>query len=170
MISRLFVFNFLFGTFQQYFAFPFSVFDDFYFILFALGNDGFLQPRQPFPAIVYLPAAFLDLLGLQTSLPALRLILPVGISFYTFQTLSYTIDVYRRELRATRNLLDLALFVGFFPQLVAGPIVRARAFLPQLQLLIQRGKNPADSQDSSNSCARPVNRLTDFLPGSPFAL
>ena len=62
----------------------------------------------------------------------LRLLLPVGISFYTFQTLSYTIDVYRRRLEPQRGLLDFALYVTFFPQLVAGPIVRASEFLPQL--------------------------------------
>ena len=53
------------------------------------------------------------------------IVLPVGISFYTFQAMSYTIDVYRREIRATRSLLDFALFVAFFPHLVAGPIERA---------------------------------------------
>jgi alginate O-acetyltransferase complex protein AlgI len=62
----------------------------------------------------------------------LQLLLPVGISFYTFQTLSYTIDVFRGRLRATRNFLEFALFVSFFPQLVAGPIVRASHFLPQV--------------------------------------
>ncbi len=61
-----------------------------------------------------------------------NLVLPVGISFYTFQTLSYTIDVYRRDQPACRSLLDFMLYVAFFPQLVAGPIVRARDFLPQL--------------------------------------
>jgi alginate O-acetyltransferase complex protein AlgI len=61
------------------------------------------------------------------------LLLPVGISFYTFQTLSYTIDVYRRKIEPTRNFLKFALFVSFFPQLVAGPIVRASHFLPPLQ-------------------------------------
>jgi alginate O-acetyltransferase complex protein AlgI len=65
----------------------------------------------------------------------LPLVLPIGISFYTFQTLSYSIDVYRGDLKAERNLLDFALFVCFFPQLVAGPIVRAGEFLPQLQSL-----------------------------------
>ncbi len=59
--------------------------------------------------------------------------LPVGISFFTFQSLSYTIDVYRRELKAERNFLDFLFFVSFFPQLVAGPIVRAADFLPQLR-------------------------------------
>ncbi len=63
----------------------------------------------------------------------LQLILPIGISFYTFQTLSYSIDVYRRQLQATDSLLDFALYVMFFPQLVAGPIVRAINFLPQLR-------------------------------------
>jgi alginate O-acetyltransferase complex protein AlgI len=62
----------------------------------------------------------------------LSIILPVGISFYTFQTLSYTIDVYRRVLKPVDHFLDFALFVAFFPQLVAGPIVRARELLPQL--------------------------------------
>ena len=63
--------------------------------------------------------------------PALDIILPVGISFYTFQTLSYTIDVYRGEMKPWTSFLDFALFVTFFPQLVAGPIVRASTFLPQ---------------------------------------
>jgi D-alanyl-lipoteichoic acid acyltransferase DltB (MBOAT superfamily) len=62
----------------------------------------------------------------------LHLILPAGISFHTFQSLSYTIDVYRRELRATRSPIQFATFVLFFPQLVAGPIVRAQDLLPQL--------------------------------------
>ncbi len=76
---------------------------------------------------------FLNLLGLNLPPTTLAIILPVGISFYTFQTLSYTIDIYRRRLEPTVDLLDFALFVGFFPQLVAGPIVRARDFLPQLE-------------------------------------
>ena len=59
--------------------------------------------------------------------------LPLGISFYTFQTLSYTIDVYRGRIRATTNLIDFALYVSFFPQLTAGPIEKARRFLPQIQ-------------------------------------
>ncbi len=63
----------------------------------------------------------------------LSIVLPIGISFYTFQTLSYTIDVYRRHLTPCRSLLDFSLYVTFFPQLVAGPIVRAIEFLPQLQ-------------------------------------
>lgn len=60
------------------------------------------------------------------------IILPVGISFYTFQTLSYTIDVYRKQLKPTKSFLDFLFFVSFFPQLVAGPIVRASDFIPQI--------------------------------------
>jgi alginate O-acetyltransferase complex protein AlgI len=76
-----------------------------------------------------------ELLGLTLHRPSLEIVLPVGISFYTFQTLSYSIDVFRRKIEPTRDLLDLALFVAFFPQLVAGPIVRAADFLPQLRRL-----------------------------------
>jgi alginate O-acetyltransferase complex protein AlgI len=65
--------------------------------------------------------------------PALRVLLPVGISFYTFQAMSYTIDVYRGELRARRSLLDVAVFISFFPHLVAGPIQRASFLLPQVE-------------------------------------
>ncbi len=71
--------------------------------------------------------------GIEASLPLLQVTLPVGISFYTFQTLSYTIDVYRGNLRATRDPLAFALFVSFFPQLVAGPIERAANLLPQIE-------------------------------------
>ncbi len=63
----------------------------------------------------------------------LDIFLPVGISFFTFQSLSYTIDVYRREIRPLGNLLDYAFYVSFFPQLVAGPIVRAKDFIPQIR-------------------------------------
>ena len=63
---------------------------------------------------------------------ALDIFLPVGISFFTFQSLSYTIDVYRKEIQPLTSLLDYAFYVSFFPQLVAGPIVRARDFIPQI--------------------------------------
>lgn len=71
--------------------------------------------------------------GLGMNATTLDILLPVGISFYTFQTLSYTLDIYRDQLKPQKNLLDFALFVAFFPQLVAGPIVRAAHFLPQLR-------------------------------------
>ena len=77
--------------------------------------------------------AALGALGVHAAAPGLRVLLPAGISFFTFQTMSYTIDVYRRKLEPQRDLLDFALFVGFFPQLVSGPIVRASQFLPQLK-------------------------------------
>ena len=70
-------------------------------------------------------------LGVDYRPPEWSIVLPVGISFYTFQTLSYTIDVYRGDMRPWSSFLDFALFVSFFPQLVAGPIVRAAHFLPQ---------------------------------------
>jgi len=67
------------------------------------------------------------------SAPALNIILPVGISFYTFQTLSYTLDVYKGRLKPERDFVTFALFVSFFPQLVAGPIEKASSLLPQLK-------------------------------------
>lgn len=82
--------------------------------------DFFLDTARP----------LIERLGLHPG--SLDVILPVGISFFTFQTLSYTIDVYRGKLRPTSSLLDFALYVAFFPQLVAGPIVRASMLLPQL--------------------------------------
>ncbi|HKQ40782.1 MAG TPA: MBOAT family O-acyltransferase, partial [Verrucomicrobiae bacterium] len=75
--------------------------------------------------------AVLRQLGLHTSTRTLGIVLPVGISFYTFQAMSYTIDVYRREIPPTRNLTNFLAYVAFFPQLVAGPIERARHLLPQ---------------------------------------
>jgi D-alanyl-lipoteichoic acid acyltransferase DltB (MBOAT superfamily) len=69
---------------------------------------------------------------LGTTLRVDRILLPVGISFFTFQTMSYAIDVYRREIAAVRNPLDFGFYVSFFPQLVAGPIVRAKEFIPQI--------------------------------------
>ncbi|MEM7670290.1 MAG: MBOAT family protein, partial [Pseudomonadota bacterium] len=77
-------------------------------------------------------AALVTGAGLHADPVILSIILPVGISFYTFQTLSYTIDVYRRELEPTRDFFDFALFVAFFPQLVAGPIERAKNLLPNI--------------------------------------
>jgi len=74
-------------------------------------------------------------LGISSGFDMLDIVLPVGISFYTFQTLSYTIDVYRRKLTPSNSLLDFATFVSFFPQLVAGPIERATRLLPQFQAM-----------------------------------
>ncbi|MGE0612908.1 MAG: MBOAT family protein, partial [Hyphomicrobiales bacterium] len=71
--------------------------------------------------------------GLERDLPFMEIILPVGISFFTFQGISYVVDVYRKDVEAARSPLDIFLYISFFPQLVAGPIVRAADFLPQLK-------------------------------------
>ncbi len=71
-------------------------------------------------------------LGVGIPISRLRVVLPIGISFYTFQSMSYVIDVYRRDLKPTRNLVQFAAFVSFFPHLVAGPIMRPTTLLPQI--------------------------------------
>ena len=78
-------------------------------------------------------AGVLGSLGMNADFPTLNLILPLGISFYTFLSMSYTIDVYRGQLKAARNPLDFMAYVSFFPNLVAGPIVKAKDLLPQCQ-------------------------------------
>lgn len=76
-------------------------------------------------------ADFLTLLNFEVSLPTLALTLPIGISFYTFQSMSYTIDVYREDMKPHKGILPFIAALSFFPQLVAGPILRARHILPQ---------------------------------------
>ena len=76
--------------------------------------------------------ALFGALGWQLDFVTLRILLPIGISFYTFVTMSYVIDVYRGEIAPARNLVDFAVFVAYFPHLVAGPILRATALLPQI--------------------------------------
>jgi alginate O-acetyltransferase complex protein AlgI len=71
--------------------------------------------------------------GIRASLPVLRVLAPVGISFYTFEAINYVVEVYRRRVRAERNPVHLLFFILFFPHLISGPIVRARDFLPQIQ-------------------------------------
>lgn len=94
-------------------------------------NLGFLGFFKYYNFFVESGRELLDWFGMPVAGTALHIVLPVGISFFTFQSMSYTIDVYRREIPAARSFLDFALFVSFFPQLVAGPIVRARDLLPQ---------------------------------------
>jgi alginate O-acetyltransferase complex protein AlgI len=96
-------------------------------------NLGVLSFFKYFNFFITSAAGFLDWIHLQTPLHTLKIFLPYGISFYTFQSMSYSIDVYRRRLEPVRRFLDLAFFISFFPQLVAGPIVRATVFLPQTQ-------------------------------------
>tara|TARA_R110002124_G_scaffold6873_2_gene41073 strand:- start:3912 stop:5363 length:1452 start_codon:yes stop_codon:yes gene_type:complete len=83
----------------------------------------------------------LNTLGLQRDLPFMEVILPIGISFFTFQGISYVVDVYRGEIKAEKSLLDVMLFKSFFPQLVAGPIVRAADFMPQLHAPVRLTRN-----------------------------
>ncbi len=91
-------------------------------------------------------------------IPLLSIILPAGISFYTFKTMSYAIDVYRGTLVPCRSLLDYAMFATFFPELIAGPIVRASIFLPQMDRRIgptwvASPREPASSSSASRrSC------------------
>jgi len=77
--------------------------------------------------------AGLHALGAHVSAPTLNLLLPIGVSFYSFEAISYAVDVYKKRTKPARSYLDLLLFITFFPHLVAGPIVRARDFLPQLE-------------------------------------
>ena len=86
--------------------------------------------------------AWLNAAGLHVTAPSLEVVLPVGISFYTFQTMSYTIDVYRGVTKPIHNLPDFALYVCFFPQLVAGPIERSSRLLPQI--VKPRPNRPSD--------------------------
>ncbi len=104
-------------------------------VLVNLGILGFFKYYNFF---IDSAAAMLHPLGVAVGDRALEIVLPVGISFFTFQSMSYTFDVYRRRLEPVTNFLDFALFVAFFPQLVAGPIVRAAHFLPQLRRFPKR--------------------------------
>ncbi|MBI5308856.1 MAG: MBOAT family protein, partial [Planctomycetes bacterium] len=99
--------------------------------LFAsLGMLGFFKYAGFFIAEA---SALLSMLGLRENISTLKIILPIGISFYTFQSMSYYIDIYRKKLKPEKNFLDYALYVAFFPQLVAGPIEWATNLLPQIK-------------------------------------
>ena len=97
------------------------------------GNLGLLFFFKYFNFFAASTAALLHSLGLEAGWTTLNIVLPVGISFYTFQTMSYTLDIYRGTLAPTRSLLNFSLYVAFFPQLVAGPIERASHLLPQVE-------------------------------------
>ena len=94
-------------------------------------NLGILATFKYFNFFAEQFATVLRGIGLEASLPSISIILPVGISFYTFQALSYTIDVYRRQVKPTKDPFAFFAFISFFPQLVAGPIERATNLLPQ---------------------------------------
>lgn len=118
-------------------------------------------------------AALMNLVGIEADWPTLNLVLPVGISFYTFQTLAYTIDVYRGRIEATRDAAAFFAFISFFPQLVAGPIERADNLLPQF--LRQRRFSYPEAVDGmrqvlwglfkkmvvADNCAPVVDRIFD---------
>jgi D-alanyl-lipoteichoic acid acyltransferase DltB (MBOAT superfamily) len=96
-------------------------------------NLGLLCFFKYFNFFIDTASTLLTHLGFKVHLTTLNIILPVGISFYTFQSLSYTIEVYRKQMSATKDIISYAAFISFFPQLVAGPIERARNMLPQFQ-------------------------------------
>ncbi|MEN6321064.1 MAG: MBOAT family O-acyltransferase [Syntrophaceae bacterium] len=95
-------------------------------------NLGILGVFKYFNFFIDSAAFVLAAIGFEPHMPVLRLILPIGISFYTFKTMTYTIDVYRRKMTPTENFIDYALFTSFFPQILAGPIERASNLLPQI--------------------------------------
>jgi len=101
-------------------------------MLSLLGNVGSLGLFKYLGFAISNINSLISIFGIEAHVPAANLILPVGISFYTFQSMSYTIDIYRGELKPTRNVFHFFAYLALFPQLVAGPIVRAKDLLPQL--------------------------------------
>ena len=102
-----------------------------YLIISMIMNLGFLAFFKYFNFFADSFAVMVEGLGMTPSWNTLNIILPVGISFYTFQSMSYSIDVYKRNIPVEKDFIKFATFIAFFPQLVAGPIVRASEFLPQ---------------------------------------
>src|SRR5712691_214764 len=111
-------------------------------VMSLVANLGLLAYFKYFNFFVLNTVAIARAIGFDFSPALARLILPIGISFYTFHSMSYTIDVYRREIPVCRSALRFALFITFFPVLVAGPILRAKQFLPQLEKRIRLGVTP----------------------------
>lgn len=105
----------------------------FFLLVSVVTNLGILGFFKYFDFFTANAARLLSAVGLEVATPALYIILPVGISFYTFQTMAYSIDVYRGKLKPIDNFIDFALYVCYFPQLVAGPIERPEHLIPALQ-------------------------------------
>lgn len=105
----------------------------FWFWLSISVNVGFLGVFKYYNFFADSMADLLSLMGLRTNFISLQVILPVGISFYTFHGLSYVIDIYKKRIKPEKNFIDYSVFVSFFPLLVAGPIERATHLLPQIQ-------------------------------------
>ena len=141
-------------------------------------NLGILAVFKYFNFFVGSFAALLGGMGINADWPTLHIILPVGISFYTFQALSYSIDVYARRIEPTRDVVSFFAFISFFPQLVAGPIERATNLLPQMQR--ERTFDYAVGVDGlrqmlwgffkkliiADGCAEVVNGLWDNMSGA----
>ena len=108
-------------------------------------NLGFLGVFKYFNFFADSFADLAALAGMKVHPSTIQVILPVGISFYTFQTLSYTLDIYRRKIRPTKDIIAFFAFVSFFPQLVAGPIERASHLLPQF--LTEKNFDPEKARD-----------------------
>ena len=115
----------------------------FFLMMSIIGSLGILAFFKYANFIIDIANRIGDLFGIVPPLKFLNILLPVGISFYTFQSMSYTIDIYRGNLKPANSFLKYMLFIAFFPQLVAGPIVRASHFLPQLnnKKILILGKN-----------------------------
>lgn len=105
----------------------------FFLMLSIVGNLGVLAFFKYTNFAIGVANDIGKLFGASPSLNTLNIVLPIGLSFFTFQTMSYTFDIYRKNLKPTDSFLKYALFISFFPQLVAGPIIRASEFLPQLE-------------------------------------
>lgn len=148
-------------------------------------NIGFLGFFKYFNFFIDSFQDFLRLFGLTPHIHTLQIILPVGISFYTFHGLSYVLDIYKEKIKPTRNWVDYSLFVSFFPLLVAGPIERATHLLPQIEKLRTFDyKRAADGLRQilwglfkkvviADGCAEYVNQVFDNSadqPGSALAL
>ncbi len=99
----------------------------------VISNLGMLATFKYFGFFTESFAAAAEQVGFHVNAPMMSIVLPIGISFYTFQTLSYTIDVWRGDMKPSRSIVNFAAYVCFFPQLVAGPIERAKALLPQFE-------------------------------------
>src|SRR6202162_6716608 len=98
-------------------------------------------------------AALADL-GVSVDVPTLRIVLPIGISFYTFHAISYVVDVYRGKVEGETSFVNIALYISFFPQLIAGPIVRATFIMPQI-----RWERPYSRPQQANGDSPAVARV-----------
>ena len=115
-------------------------------VISLIGNLGLLGFFKYADFMIYEFNILGEMINLSSEIPYLNLVLPIGISFYTFQTIGYTLDVYRGKLEPCKSFSEFALFVSFFPQLVAGPIIRASDFLPQIRQKISNLSNNSKLQ------------------------